>query len=122
MFNLTTIEIDAFYLTLKVAFFSVAICLPLGVITAFTLSRLNFPGKWLLDGLVHLPLVMPPVVVGYMLLLLLGRRGVLGSWLYDTFDITVAFTWKGQRLLRPLWRFHLWFAPLDYHWTRWIVG
>ena len=107
MFNLTTIEIDAFYLTLKVAFFSGAICLPLGVITAFTLSRLNFPGKWLLDGLVHLPLVMPPVVVGYMLLLLLGRRGVLGSWLYDTFDITVAFTWKGAAIASAVMAFPL---------------
>jgi len=107
VFNLTTIEIDAFYLTLKVAFFSVAICLPLGVITAFILSRLHFPGKWLLDGLVHLPLVMPPVVVGYMLLLLLGRRGVLGSWLYDTFDITVAFTWKGAAIASAVMAFPL---------------
>ena len=62
MFNLTTIEIDAFYLTLKVAFFSVAICLPLGVITAFTLSRLNFPGKEIAKLLTLLPIVLPPFV------------------------------------------------------------
>ncbi len=107
MLSLTSIEIEAFYLTLQVALFSIAICLPTGIITALILSRTHFPGKWLLDGLVHLPLVMPPVVVGYILLLLLGRRGLIGSWLFDTFGFTVAFTWKGAAIASAVMAFPL---------------
>ena len=105
--TLTQIEIDAFYLTLKVALFSIAICLPIGVIVAFILSRASFPGKWLLDGLVHLPLVMPPVVVGYILLILLGKRGIVGEWLFQTFDITIAFSWKGAAIASAVMAFPL---------------
>ena len=107
MLTLTQIEIDAFYLTLKVALFSIAICLPIGVIVAFILSRASFPGKWLLDGLVHLPLVMPPVVVGYILLILLGKRGIVGEWLFQTFDITIAFSWKGAAIASAVMAFPL---------------
>ena len=107
MLTLTQIEIDAFYLTLKVALFSIAICLPIGVTVAFILSRASFPGKWLLDGLVHLPLVMPPVVVGYILLILLGKRGIVGEWLFQTFDITIAFSWKGAAIASAVMAFPL---------------
>jgi molybdate transport system permease protein len=93
--SLTPVEIDALLLSLRVGFWSVLICLPLGLLTAIVLARCSFPGKWLLDGIVHLPLVLPPVVIGYVLLVTLGRRGVLGGWLYETFEITLAFTWKG---------------------------
>ena len=107
MFELTPIEIDAFYLTIKVAFFSIVICLPTGITTAFILSRYSFPGKWLLDAVVHLPLVMPPVVVGYILLILLGKRGVIGEWLFQSFDITIAFSWKGAAIASAVMAFPL---------------
>ena len=107
MLNFTPVEIDALYLTLKVALFSIAICLPTGILVAFILSRTSFPGKWLLDGLVHLPLVMPPVVVGYLLLILLGKRGLIGEWLYETFSITVAFSWKGAAIASAVMAFPL---------------
>ena len=107
MFELTPIEIDAFYLTIKVAFFSIVICLPTGITTAFILSRYSFPGKWLLDAVVHLPLVMPPVVVGYILLILLGKRGIIGEWLFQSFDITIAFSWKGAAIASAVMAFPL---------------
>ena len=107
MLNFTPVEIDALYLTLKVALFSIAICLPTGILVAFILSRTSFPGKWLLDGIVHLPLVMPPVVVGYLLLMLLGKRGVIGEWLYETFSITVAFSWTGAAIASAVMAFPL---------------
>ncbi|MCW9039038.1 MAG: molybdate ABC transporter permease subunit, partial [Rhodospirillales bacterium] len=66
-----------------------------------------FPGKMLLNGVVHLPLVLPPVVVGYLLLLLLGRKGPLGAWLYETFGVTVAFNWKGAALAAAVMAFPL---------------
>jgi molybdate transport system permease protein len=95
MYSPTPLEIDALLLSLRVGFWSVAICLPVGLLLAVILARRSFPGKWLLDGIVHLPLVLPPVVIGYLLLVLLGRRGVVGAWLFETFDLTLAFTWKG---------------------------
>jgi molybdate transport system permease protein len=95
MLTLTPTETDALLLSLRVGFWSVVICLPLGLCLALVLARCRFPGKWLLDGIVHLPLVLPPVVIGCVLLVLLGRRGLVGAWLHETFDITLAFTWKG---------------------------
>ena len=95
MGTLTPLEIEALLLSLKVGLLSVAICLPLGLWIAVILARLEFPGKWLVDGIVHLPLVLPPVVIGYLLLVLLGRQGLIGAWLLETFDFTLAFTWKG---------------------------
>jgi molybdate transport system permease protein len=95
MFSLTPLEIDALALSLRVGLWSLVICLPTGLLIALILARCQFPGKWLLDGVVHLPLVLPPVVIGYALLILLGRRGIIGGWLYENFDITLAFTWKG---------------------------
>jgi molybdate transport system permease protein len=81
-----------------VAFWSVTCSLPFGVLVAWVLARRSFPGKILLDGLVHLPLVVPPVVVGFILLVLFGRRGPIGGWLYDTLGITIIFTWQGAAL------------------------
>jgi molybdate transport system permease protein len=69
--------------------------LPFGVMLAWILSRLDFPGKSLLDGLLHLPLVLPPVVIGYLLLVALGRNGLIGKILHEHFGIHIAFTWKG---------------------------
>ncbi len=107
MLPLTDLETEAIRLSLQVALWSVACSLPFGVATAFLLARTNFPGKSLLDGLVHLPLVIPPVVVGYMLLLLMGRRGPIGGWLYDTLGITVIFTWQGAALAAAVMGFPL---------------
>ena len=92
---LSQVEVDALLLSLRVAFWAVMCSLPFGVMLAWVLSRLDFPGKSLLDGLLHLPLVLPPVVIGYLLLVALGRNGLIGKILYEHFGVSIAFTWKG---------------------------
>ena len=92
---LTPLEIEAVLLSLRVAGWAVLASLPFGIAVAWLLARHRFPGHAIVNGVVHLPLVLPPVVVGFMLLLLLGRRGPLGAWLDDWFGITLAFTWQG---------------------------
>jgi molybdate transport system permease protein len=79
----------------------------MGILVAWVLARLHFPGKTLLDGLVHLPLVLPPVVIGYLLLTLLGRRGIIGAWLHNILGITLAFTWKGAAVAAGVMAFPL---------------
>jgi molybdate transport system permease protein len=88
-------ELEALRLSLKVGFWNLVISLPLAVAVAWLLARRDFWGKELLNGLVHLPLILPPVVTGYILLILLGRRGPLGTLLEDWFGIVVAFRWTG---------------------------
>jgi molybdate transport system permease protein len=105
--QLSELEIEALRLSLRVACWSVAGSLPFGLLAAWLLARRRFPGKVLLDALVHLPLVVPPVVIGYALLLLFGRNGPVGAWLYDTFGITVAFTWQGAALASAVMAFPL---------------
>ena len=105
--QLTDAEWQAIALSLRVALVSVAGSLPLGVAMAWLLARRQFPGKLLLDGLVHLPLVVPPVVVGYGLLVLFGRRGPIGGWLHDELGITLIFTWKGAALASAVMGFPL---------------
>jgi molybdate transport system permease protein len=105
--EITPLESEALSLSLRVAFWSVLASLPLGLATAWLLARREFYGKSLLNGLVHLPLVVPPVVVGYLLLLLFGRRGPLGAWLYDVFGVSVAFTWTGAALAAAVMAFPL---------------
>lgn len=107
MWNLTAFELEALSLSFRVAFFAVLFSLPLGIFTAWLLARRDFPGKSLLNGLVHLPLILPPVAVGYLLLLLFGRKGVIGAWLYDVFGVAVAFTWKGAALASAVMAFPL---------------
>ena len=82
-------------LTLKVAGWATLLATLLGVGIAFAVARLRFPGREVLDAMMTLPMVMPPTVLGYYLLVLLGRRGVLGEWLHDQFGITLIFTWQG---------------------------
>jgi len=91
-------ELDAIRLSLKVATWAMGVTLPLGILVAWVLARGRFFGKTLLDALVHLPLVMPPVVTGYLLLLTFGRRGPVGAWLEDTLGIVFAFNWTGAAL------------------------
>ncbi len=107
MIELTPLESEAIRLSLRVALWSVATSLPFGLAVAWLLARYEFYGKTLVNGIVHLPLVLPPVVVGYLLLVLLGRRGPLGSWLYDSFGITLAFTWEGAALAAAVMAFPL---------------
>ncbi len=104
---LSPLEIEALRLSLKVAVASVALALPLGLAAAWLLARRSFPGKILVDGMIHLPLVVPPVVVGYLLLITLGRRGFIGSWLYDNFGVSIAFTWKGAAIAAAAMAFPL---------------
>jgi molybdate transport system permease protein len=94
----TADEVDAIRLSLKVASWATLCTLPLGVSVAWALARGRFFGKTLVDALVHLPLVMPPVVTGYLLLLTLGRRGPVGAWLEETLGIVFAFNWTGAAL------------------------
>jgi len=94
----TAEELDAIRLSLKVATWATLVTLPLGVLTALALARGRFFGKTLLDAVVHLPLVMPPVVTGYLLLLAFGRRGPAGAWLEETLGIVFAFNWTGAAL------------------------
>ncbi len=104
---LTPFETEALGLSLQVAFWSVTLSLPLGLLAAWALARWQFYGKTLLNGLIHLPLVLPPVVVGYGLLVLFGRKGPLGAWLYETLGITIAFTWRGAALAAAIMAFPL---------------
>ena len=106
-FQLTDAEWEAIRLSLQVAIVGVAGSLPFGIAIAWLLARCTFPGKTLLDGIVHVPLVVPPVVVGYGLLVLLGRRGPVGAWLYEHFDITLIFTWKGAAIASAVMGFPL---------------
>tara|TARA_Y100001968_G_scaffold322473_1_gene358609 strand:+ start:226 stop:921 length:696 start_codon:yes stop_codon:yes gene_type:complete len=107
MLDLSPVEINAVLLSLKVSIWAVGISLPLGIATALILARLEFPGKILLDSLIHVPLVVPPVVVGYLLLLLLGRNGYFGGWLYETFGLTVVFSWQGAAVAAAVMAFPL---------------
>jgi molybdate transport system permease protein len=98
VWSLSPAETEALLLSLKVAFWSAAASLPVGVALAWLLSRTSFPGKVVLDAVVHLPLVLPPVVVGYFLLVLFGRRGPIGALLDEYLGITLAFRWTGAAL------------------------
>lgn len=104
---LTDPEWQAVLLSLKVSSVAVLFSLPLGIFVAWILVRCRFPGKALLDSLIHLPLVLPPVVVGYLLLVGFGRRGIIGAWFHDWFGITFAFNWKGAVLAAAVMSFPL---------------
>jgi len=107
VFTPTPFEIEAILLSLRVSVWCVVLCLPFGILAGWVLARRDFLGKHLLNGLVHLPLVVPPVAVGYVLLLLFGMRGPLGRFLHDAFGLTIAFTWKGAALASAVMAFPL---------------
>ena len=100
-------ELDALRLSLEVALRSVVFSLPLAVLVAWVLTRARFPGRTLFDAFVHLPLVLPPVAVGYVLLLLFGTRGPLGAWLRAHFGIELPFTTAGAALATAVMTFPL---------------
>ncbi len=106
-FSLTPVEAEALRLSVKVSCWAVTGSLPLGIFAAWVLARFKFPGKTLVDGFIHLPLVIPPVVTGYILLVLMGNRGLIGSWLHRAFGIEVAFTWKGAAVASAVMAFPL---------------
>lgn len=100
-------EWQAVALSLKVSLWATLVSLPLGILTALVLARGTFPGKQLLNGLVHLPLILPPVVTGYLLLLTFGTRGPVGGFLQDTFGLVFAFRWTGAALAAGVMAFPL---------------
>lgn len=100
-------EWDAIRLSLRVATVGTLASIPLGLFVAYALARWRFPGKFLVDGLVHLPLVLPPVVTGYILLLLFGRRGPIGAFLDQHFGIVFSFRWTGAALAAGVMGFPL---------------
>ncbi|MHA1548320.1 MAG: molybdate ABC transporter permease subunit [Alphaproteobacteria bacterium] len=95
---LTPAEWDAVALSLRVAFIATLIGLPFGILFSVILARCRFPGRAAVDALIHLPLVMPPVVVGYLLLIAFGRQGPLGAFLEQTTGLVLAFRWTGAAL------------------------
>lgn len=106
-FDFSPSELVAIRLSLKVALWAVAISLPPGVLIALVLARGRFWGRQLLDVVVHLPLILPPVVTGYFLLILFGRRGPLGHFFYQYFGLTFAFRWTGAVLASAVVAFPL---------------
>jgi molybdate transport system permease protein len=99
-------EWQAVALSLRVSFWATLVSLPLGILVAYALARWSFPGKQLLNGLVHLPLILPPVVTGYLLLLTFGTRGPIGGFLAE-FGIVFAFRWTGAALAAGVMAFPL---------------
>jgi molybdate transport system permease protein len=104
---LSPAETDALTLSLSVAARSVAFNLPVAIFVAWLLARTRFAGRTVFDAFVHLPLVLPPVVVGYLLLVLFGIRGPIGGWLHETFGIQLAFTSTGAALATAVMSFPL---------------
>lgn len=107
MLNLTPEELTAITLSLRVAGMATLVSLPFGIAVAMLIGRGRFLGRPLLNALVLLPLVLPPVVTGYVLLLLFGRHGPIGSWLDETFGIVLAFRWTGAALACAIMGFPL---------------
>ena len=94
-------------LTLKVAAFATLLALAMGVAVGYLLARREFVGRDVLDAVCTLPMVMPPTVLGYYLIVLIGRRGWIGEWLWETFGITLMFTWQGAVLASAVVAFPL---------------
>jgi len=101
----------ALWLSLQVATWATLACLVLGTGVGYALARWRFPGRDLIDTLLTLPMVMPPTVLGYYLLVLLGRKGWLGRWLQTTWDIQLIFTWQGAVIAATIVAFPLVFKP-----------
>jgi molybdate transport system permease protein len=112
VFNLSPDEWTAVELSLRIAIVATAWALPFGLAIGWLLARRNFWGKAVLDGLVHLPLVLPPVVTGYLLLISFGRRGPIGAFLDDHFGIVFSFRWTGAALSCGVMAFPLLVRPI----------
>ena len=104
---LTPEEWQALGLSLRVATVATLASLPFGILAAYALARWRFPGRQILNGLVHLPLILPPVVTGYLLLLTFGRKGAVGQILDEWFGVVLAFRWTGAALAAAVMAFPL---------------
>ena len=112
MLELSPAEWTAVALSLRIALVATAWALPFGIAIGWLLARRKFWGKTVLDGLVHLPLVLPPVVTGYLLLMWFGRKGPIGAFLYDHFGVVLAFRWTGAALASGVMGFPLLVRPI----------
>ena len=112
MLDLSPQDWTAVALSLRIAMVATVLSLPFGIAVAYVLARKEFWGKSLLDALVHLPLVLPPVVTGYLLLITLGRRAPVGSWLADHLGIVFSFRWTGAALACGVMAFPLVVRPI----------
>lgn len=109
---LTIAEWQAVRLTLLVASVAVVVSLPFAIVLGWLLAKRNFPGKFLVETCINLPLVLPPVVTGYLLLVIFSRRGALGSFLENTFGLRFVFDWKGAALASAVVAFPLLVRPI----------
>jgi molybdate transport system permease protein len=105
MITLSDAEIEALLLSLRISSIAVLVALPFALAAALLLARRDFPGKVLLDAVLHAPLVLPPVAMGYLLLVIFGTRGGLGGFLYETFGIRFVFSWTGAVLASSILTF-----------------
>ena len=112
MLEISSAEWTAVLLSLKVGVVATLVATPFGVAIAWLLARYDFWGKSILDALVHLPLVLPPVVTGYLLLLTFGRRGMIGGWLAEHLGLVFAFRWTGAALACGIMSFPLLVRPI----------
>jgi molybdate transport system permease protein len=112
MFELSPAEWTAIRLSLRVALVATLVSTPIGIAIAWLLARRNFWGKSVLETIIFLPLVLPPVVTGYLLLLTFGRRGLVGEWLADHLGIVFAFRWTGAALACGIMAFPLLVQPI----------
>jgi molybdate transport system permease protein len=112
LLDLSPADWTAVELTIRISIVATLCALPFGIGIGWLLARRNFWGKSVLDGLVHLPLVMPPVVTGYLLLISFGRRGLIGAFLYDHFGIVFSFRWTGAALACGVMGFPLMIRPI----------
>ena len=112
MFDLSPDDWTAVALTIRISIVATLCALPFGVGVGWLLARRNFWGKSVLDGLAHLPLVLPPVVTGYLLLISFGRRGPVGAFLYEHFGIVFSFRWTGAALACGVMGFPLMVRPI----------
>lgn len=109
---MTPEETTALWLSARVAFWATLVCLPFGVLLGWLLARREFKARFLVEAMVQLPMVLPPVVPGFLLLWLFGVRGPVGGWLRDTFGLTLAFNWKGAVVASAVMAFPLLVQPV----------
>ena len=112
MIDLTPGEWTAILLSIRVATVATLVATPIAIGVAWLLARVDFPGKAVVDAIVYLPLVLPPVVTGYLLLLTFGRRGLVGAWLADHLGIVFSFRWTGAALACGVMAFPLLVRPI----------
>ncbi|QIM64980.1 molybdate ABC transporter permease subunit [Frederiksenia canicola] len=106
-FSFTSQELNAIFLSLKIASVAILLALPFAIAVAWLLARKNFWGKNLLNGIIHLPLVLPPVVIGYLLLVLMAKKGAIGQLLWQWFGFSFSFSWRGAVLASMVMAFPL---------------